>query len=75
MSVINLAIKSVGGAQVAKACGISPRAVYKWLKKGSLPETEFYGRTQYAMTIEKLSQGQFDSEKILEESRISLLER
>ncbi|WP_337021615.1 YdaS family helix-turn-helix protein [Pantoea anthophila] len=75
MSVINLAIKSVGVAQVAKACGISPRAVYKWLKKGSLPKTEFYGRTQYAMTIEKLSQGQFDSEKILEESRISLLER
>ncbi|MDR6295003.1 helix-turn-helix domain-containing protein [Pantoea dispersa] len=75
MSVINLAIKSLGVAEVAKACGISPRAVYKWLKKGSLPKTEFYGRTQYAMTIEKLSQGQFDSEKILEESRVSLLER
>lgn len=57
MSFINLAIKSVGVAEVAKACGISPRAVYKWLNKGSLPKTEFYGGTQYAMTIEKLSQG------------------
>ncbi len=75
MSFINLAIKSVGVAEVAKACGISPRAVYKWLKKGSLPKTEFYGRTQYAMNIERLSQGQFDAEKLLEESRISLLER
>ncbi|MGJ0479919.1 YdaS family helix-turn-helix protein [Pantoea agglomerans] len=75
MSVINLAIKSVGVAEVAKACGISPRAVYKWLKKGSLPETEFYGRTHYAMTIEKLSQGQFGAEKLLEESRTCLLER
>jgi len=75
MSVINLAIKSVGVAEVAKACGISPRAVYKWLNKGSLPKTEFYGGTQYAMTIEKLSQGQFCSDKLLEESRISLLKR
>lgn len=75
MSFINLAIKSVGVAEVAKACGISPRAVYKWLKKGSLPKTEFYGRTQYAMNIERLTQGQFGAEKLLEESRISLLER
>ncbi|KAF6660211.1 DNA-binding protein [Enterobacteriaceae bacterium EKM102V] len=75
MSVINLAIKSVGVVEVAKACGISPRAVYKWLKKGSLPKTEFYGRTHYALTIEKLSLGKFDAQKILDESRTSLLER
>jgi len=75
MSLVNLAIKSLGVTEVANACGISPRAVYKWLKKGALPQTEFYGRTRYAITIERLSQGQYDAEKLLDESRISLLER
>jgi len=75
MSFINLAIKSVGVTEVATACGVSPRAVYKWLKKGALPKTEFYGGTHYAMTIEKLSQGQYNAEMLLDESRTSLLER
>jgi len=75
MTVINLAIKSLGVAEVATACGVSPRAVYKWLKKGSLPKTEFYGGTHYAITIERLSQGQYNAEKLLHESRNALLER
>jgi hypothetical protein len=75
MTALNTAVKSLGVAEVASACGISPRAVYKWLQRGSLPGTEFYGRTQYALIIEKLSQGKFAAEKLLDESRASLLNR
>lgn len=35
-------IKGVGIPEVAKACGVSERAVYKWLKNGFLPKTEFW---------------------------------
>ncbi|STN22882.1 regulatory protein from bacteriophage origin [Escherichia fergusonii] len=35
-------IKGVGIPEVAKACGVSERAVYKWLKNGFLPKTEFF---------------------------------
>lgn len=75
MTLLKNAVKCVGIGVVASACGISPRAVYKWLKKGSLPKTEFYGRTHYAMTIEELSEGQFGADKLLEESRLALLSR
>lgn len=37
-------IKGVGIPEVAKACGVSERAVYKWLKNGFLPKTEFFIR-------------------------------
>ncbi|WP_182058321.1 helix-turn-helix domain-containing protein [Pantoea sp. ME81] len=73
MSNLNRAIKCIGVPQVAAACGISQRAVYKWLKKGSLPSTEFYGKTSYANIIERLSKGRFTAEKLLDESRASLL--
>lgn len=73
MSVLNHAIKVAGVAEVASACGISPRAVYKWLKKGSLPKTEFYGKTSYAKTIERLTLGQFDASQLLAETRTQLL--
>lgn len=75
MSDLCLAIKYVGVAEVASACGISQRAVYKWLKKGSLPKTEFYGKTHYAKTIERLTYGKFGAEKLLDESRTCLLNK
>ncbi len=73
MTDLNLAIKAAGVSNIASACGISQRAVYKWLKKGSLPKTEFYGKTHYAATIEQLTAGRFVAEALLEESRQKLL--
>jgi len=73
MSNLDLAIKIAGVNKIASACGISQRAVYKWLKKGSLPKTEFYGKTHYAETIEQLTAGRFIAEALLEESRQKLL--
>ncbi|MDW6406721.1 helix-turn-helix domain-containing protein, partial [Escherichia coli] len=36
-------IKGVGIPEVAKACGVSERAVYKWLKNGFLNRPGFPG--------------------------------
>lgn len=73
MSDLSAAIKSVGVHSVACACGVSQRAVYKWLKRGSLPKTEFYGKTDYAIKIEKLSSGKYSASFLLMISREKLL--
>lgn len=44
MQTLDEPIKGVGIPEVAKACGVSERAVYKWLKNGFLPKTEFLGK-------------------------------
>lgn len=41
-------IGDLGVEQAASLCGISPRAVYKWLAAGRLPRTEYTGETGYA---------------------------
>ncbi|AIX74690.1 DNA-binding protein [Pantoea sp. PSNIH4] len=66
-------IKSIGIPEVARACGVSERAVYKWLKNGFLPKTEFFGKTQYAKTIERISNGKYQASELLDLSRRNLL--
>lgn len=44
MQTLDEPIKGIGIPEVAKACGVSERAVYKWLKNGFLPKTEFLVR-------------------------------
>lgn len=73
MNKLRLAIKGVGIKEVASACGVSERAVYKWMKNGALPKTEFFGRTAYAETIEALSSGRYQAAELLTISRIKLL--
>lgn len=41
-------IKTVRVSVVAEVCGLTPKAVYKWLEKGGLPRTEFTDETDYA---------------------------
>ena len=66
-------IKGIGISEVAKACGVSERAVYKWLKNGFLPKTEFFGKTKYAATIETISKGKYLASDLLELSQKKLL--
>lgn len=57
MSELRQAIDDAGGvAPVASACGISLRAIYKWLSSDSLPRTEYTGETRYAEVISELAQ-------------------
>lgn len=52
MSAIKEAVQCVGGAKAAaKACGISVRAVYKWIAADALPRTEYTGETSYVSQL------------------------
>lgn len=42
-------------ANFATHFNITPRAVYKWTEKNSLPRTEFTGETSYSEYLAKLS--------------------
>ncbi|WP_247178408.1 helix-turn-helix transcriptional regulator, partial [Escherichia coli] len=44
-------IKTVRVAVVADVCGVSQRAIYKWMDNGKLPRTEYTGETNYAEKI------------------------
>ncbi|OTA16051.1 transcriptional regulator [Xenorhabdus beddingii] len=66
-------IKNIGITEVAQACGVSERAVYKWLKNGFLPKTEFFGKTKYAETIQQISDGKYQANDLLDISRKKLL--
>lgn len=37
--------------KVSSLCGVSPRAVYKWLAAESMPRTEYTGETNYLARI------------------------
>lgn len=58
-------IKSVRVPVVASACGVSARAIYKWIDRGSLPRTDFTGETTYAQKISQLSGGKYSELEIL----------
>ncbi|MFW5410749.1 Cro/Cl family transcriptional regulator [Pectobacterium brasiliense] len=57
-------IKAVRVSVVAEVCGLTPKAVYKWLERGTLPRTEFTGETEYADKIAKASGGKFSAAQI-----------
>ncbi|EGQ8175203.1 hypothetical protein BOO29_10905 [Vibrio navarrensis] len=59
------AINEVGIQKIAEHCDVSVRAVYKWCSRGVLPRTEYTGETQYAQTIEELSDGKFTKSELL----------
>lgn len=67
MTNLKQAISDAGGAlQVAKACGVSVRAVYKWVASGSLPRTEYTGETHYAEKIAAAAGGALCAQTLLE---------
>lgn len=44
-------IKQIRVPVVAKACGRTPRAIYKWINSGCLPRTDYTGETGYRSYI------------------------
>lgn len=54
MCTLKEAIAQAGGAlKAAAVCGVSVRAVYKWLAAGALPRTEYTGETAYVDLLSK----------------------
>lgn len=67
MTALKQAIQQAGGAtKSAEVCGVSPRAVYKWLNSGSLPRTDYTGETQYAAKLAAASDGAFTEQWLLD---------
>lgn len=65
-------IKSVKVSVVARACGVTPKAIYKWIERGALPRTDFTGETDYAMRIAVASDGRFTASEILAISKSNI---
>lgn len=56
MSSVKEAVRCAGGAKaVALACGVSVRAVYKWIAANALPRTEYTGETGYLAKLAALA--------------------
>lgn len=66
MTALKQAIQKAGGVtKAAEACGVSPRAVYKWISAGCLPRTDYTGETQYAYLLASAAEGAFAAEWLL----------
>ncbi|EMX8731998.1 YdaS family helix-turn-helix protein [Pseudomonas aeruginosa] len=66
MNLIKEAVLLAGGtSKAAKACGVSPRAVNKWVRNGRLPRTEHSGETNHAQRLSEASGGSFSAAELL----------
>ena len=65
MNSLRELVEQAGGVEaVSKACGVSIRAVYKWVEKGCLPRTEYTGETCHAEAIAEISPAGCDAANI-----------
>lgn len=68
MSALKEAIQDVGGAKAAAvACGVSVRAIYKWIAADVLPRTEYTGETNYVASLAQAAEAagnSFDVERL-----------
>lgn len=64
MNILKDSIDRIPGKvpAAAEACGVSVRAVYKWIDRGLLPRTEYTGETDYAYRLAAASGGAFSGD-------------
>ena len=68
-SPIKAAVDETGYAKLAKACGVTPRAVIKWVEAGHLPRTEWTGESDYSTVIENITGGRVTRDQLLSTRR------
>jgi len=69
MSALKESIAAAGGVTKASlVCGVSPRAIYKWITADSLPRTDYTGETKYAEKLAEASGGKFTAGWLLIEA-------
>lgn len=64
-NLISKSIAIVGLRALARFCGVTPQAIYKWETKGSLPRTDWTGETDYASRIEEATKGAITRDQLL----------
>lgn len=64
-NLISKSIAIVGLRALARFCGVTPQAIYKWETKGSLPRTDWTGETNYASRIEEATKGVITRDQLL----------
>lgn len=65
-TALDEAIRRVGNMSImARALGLTPKAVRKWKLAKRLPRTEYTGETDYASCIERLTQGAVTRQQLL----------
>lgn len=64
-NLISKSIAIVGLRALARFCGVTPQAIYKWETKGSLPRTDWTGETDYASRIEEATKGVIIRDQLL----------
>lgn len=66
MSELKSSILAAGGvAKASAACGVSRRAIYKWIAADALPRTEYTSETSYAQKLADAADGAFTAEWLL----------
>lgn len=68
-NLISKAIELTGLRPLAKMCGVTPQALYKWEAKGRVPRTDWTGETDYARCIETATKGQITRDQLLNLNR------
>jgi hypothetical protein len=63
-NLIQQAIREIGRAPLARACGVTYPSVFKWLASGRLPRTELTDETDYCSKIEALTRGKYTREAL-----------
>lgn len=64
-NLISKAIEIVGLCKLAQVCGVKHQSIYRWVKKGALPRTDWTGETDYARCIETATKGQITRDQLL----------
>ena len=72
MNPIKTAIVAVGGvSKAARLCGVSSRAINKWVAAGKLPRTDFTGETHHAVNLARGADGQFTADALIQASAVA----
>lgn len=57
---------------IGMVCGVSGKAVMKWVRSGRLPRTEYTGETAYAYAIELATSGAITANDLMQDPSVSL---
>lgn len=69
MEPLDRAISIVGLSRLGKGLGVAYQSILGWKERGRLPRTEWTGETNYAETIEQLTDGQVTKAELLATGR------